>query len=432
MNRRFNLAAALAAVLAFASPAFADTTAITNARIHTMGRAGEIASGTVLMQNGKIAAVGAQVRVPAGATVVDAKGRAVTPGLFIAGTNLGAIEIDLVANTNDTATKNSALSAAFDIQFGIDPQSIAIPVARVAGVTRALVTPGYADGAERELLFAGQAAVITLADRPNIVVRPRAAMMLELGEGGAARAGGGRGSAIAALKADFEDVRWYMRHRGGFDRGAARDLRLSKPDLEALAPVAQRRMPLIVAAHKAADIREALKLAKQLGLKIVLSGAEEGWMVSADIAKAGVPVMLNPTSNLPATFEMRGATMENAARLNAAGVTIAFANGAGAQRIREVRYDAGNAVAHGLPFNAALAALTINPARMFGEGADVGSIEPGKQADVVIWSGDPLEPLTQADAVFIAGEAQPMTSRAQDLARRYKTLDDPYPPAYKQ
>ena len=141
--------------------------------------------------------------------------------------------------------------------------------------------------------------------------------------------------------------------------------------------------------------------------------------------------MLNPTNNLPATFEMRGATIENAGRLNAAGVTIAFANGDGAQRIREVRYDAGNAVAHGLPYRAALAALTINPARMFGE-SSVGSLEPGKQADVVIWSGDPLEPLTQAEAVFIAGEAQPMTSRAQDLARRYKTLNEPYPPAYKE
>ena len=427
MNRSF----ILAATLALASPAFADTTAITNAHIYTMGRGGEIASGTVLIQNGKIAAVGAQVPVPAGATVVDAKGGGVTPGLFIAGTNLGTAEIDLVANTIDTATKNKTLSAAFDIQYGIDPQSMAIPVARVAGVTRALVTPGYAGGDERELLFAGQAAVITLGDGANIVVRPRAAMMLELGEGGAARAGGGRSSTIMGLKADFDDVRWYMRHRGGFDRGAARDLRLSKPDLEALAPVAQHRMPLIVAAHKAADIIEALKLAKQLGLKIVLSGAEEGWMVAPDIARAHVPVLLNPTNNLPATFEMRGATMENAARLNAAGVTIAFANGDGAQRIREVRYDAGNAVAHGLPYRAALAALTVNPARMFGD-SNVGALEPGKQADVVVWSGDPLEPLTQADAVFIAGAAQPMTSRAQDLARRYKTLNEPYPPAYKE
>ena len=421
----------LAACLAFAAPALADTTAITNAHVYTMSRGGEIASGTVLIQSGKIAAVGAHVRVPANATVVDAKGRAVTPGLFVAGTNLGALEIDLVANTNDTATKSKTLSAAFDIQFGIDPQSISLPVARVGGVTRALVMPGYSDGGERELLFAGQGAVITLRDGANVVVRPQAAMVLELGESGAGRAGGGRGSAIAGLKADFEDVRWYARHRGGFDRGASRDLRLSKPDLEALAPVAQRRMPLVVVAHRSSDIVEALKLGRELGLKIVLSGAEEGWMVARDIAKVGVPVMLSPTNNLPSTFEMRGATMENASRLNAAGVTIAFASGDG-KRIREVRYDAGNAVAHGLPFGAALAALTINPARMFGEGASVGSLEPGKQADVVIWSGDPLEPLSQAEQVFIAGEAQPMTSRAQDLARRYKTLDAPYPPAYKE
>lgn len=422
----------IAAFAFLATPALADTTAITNAHIYAMDAAGEISSGTVLIRDGKIAAVGAQVRVPADATVIDARGQPVTPGLFIAGTNLGALEVDLVERTNDTATKNKTLSAAFDIQFGIDPQSMSIPVARVGGVTRALVTPGYADGGDRQLLFAGQGAVITLGDGANIVVRPKAAMILELGEGGANRSGGARGSTIAGLKADLEDVRWYMRHRGGFDRGAARDMRLSKADLDALIPVVQGRMPLIVIAHKAADISEALKLAKEFRLKLVLSGAEEGWMVAGDIAKAGVPVMLNPTNNLPATFEMRGATMENAARLDAAGVTIAFANGDGAQRIREVRYEAGNAVAHGLPYRAALAAITINPARMFGEAPRVGSLTPGKQADVVIWTGDPLEPLTQAEAVFIAGEAQPMTSRAQDLARRYKSLNEAYPPAYRE
>jgi imidazolonepropionase-like amidohydrolase len=424
----------LLALLAFliASPAFADTTAITNAHIYTMGRPGEIASGTIVMRDGRIIGVGAHVRPPVGATVVDAQGRAVTPGLFIPGTNLGAIEIDLVNQTNDTATKNAGLSAAFDIQYGIDPQSIVIPVARMTGVTRALVTPGYADGEGRELLFAGQAAIITLGEGVNPIVRPRAAMMLELGEGGAARTGGARGSTIVALKADFDDVRWYARHRGSFNSGSTRELRLSKADLDALLPVVARRMKLIVSAHKAADILETLRLARQQHLDIVIAGAEEGWMVAAEIAKARVPVMLNPTNNLPASFEMRGATMENAARLHAAGVTIAFANGDGAQRLREVRYNAGNAVAHGLPYGAALAAMTINPARMFGEGNKVGSLEPGKLADVVIWSGDPLEPLSQADAVYIAGRAQPMTSRGQDLARRYKKLDGPYPPAYKE
>ncbi|MBP6013507.1 MAG: amidohydrolase family protein [Alphaproteobacteria bacterium] len=417
-------------VLLTATTAIADTIAITNARIHTMARAGDIANGTIIVRNGRIDSVGTRIRVPANATVIDAKGGEVTPGFFVVGTDLGALEVDLVKQTQDNATANSSLSAAFDISYGIDPDSVAIPIARLGGVTRALVTPVYADADGRELLFAGQAAVITLAEGRSAVKRTRAAMVLELGEGGAARAGGARGSAITALRADLDDVRWYAARRGSFNSGATRELRFSKADLDALVPVVRGRMPLIVGVHRAADIREVLKLARDYRLKIVLAGAEEGWMVADEIARARVPVMLNPTANLPASFEARGATMENAARLHAAGVTITFANGDGGHRARESRYNAGNAVAHGLPHGAALAALTINPARIFGE-RQIGSIERGKQADIVVWDGDPLEPRSQATTILIGGVAQPMTSRGEDLARRYRTLGSPYPPAYR-
>lgn len=415
--------------LIFAHAAVADTVAITNARIHTMGRAGDV-QGTVLIHNGWVAQVGPRVRVPANAIVIDAKGGAVTPGFFIAGTNLGAIEVDLVKETNDTATTNSGLSAAFNIAYGIDASAVAIPVARLGGVTRALVTPTYGQAEDRELLFAGQAAVITLAHGANPVTRSRVAQILELGEGGAARAGGARGSAITALRADLDDVRWYARRRGAYNTGGTRDLRFTKADLDALIPVVQGRTKLIVGVHRAADIREVLKIAREYRLKIVLSGAEEGWMVADEIARARVAVLLNPTANLPSSFEARGSTMENAARLHAAGVTIAIANGDGGSRLRESRYNAGNAVAHGLPHNAALAALTINPARIFGE-TKVGSIERGKQADIVVWTGDPLEPSTQPIAVLIKGVQQPMDSRAEELARRYRNLGTPLPPAYR-
>jgi imidazolonepropionase-like amidohydrolase len=415
-----------------AATAQADTIAVTNARVVTMGKSGEIASGTIVIRAGRIAAVGANVAVPRDARVIDAKGRIVTPGIFVAGTNLGAVEVDLEKSANDGATSSRTLSAAFDVHYGIDPASIAIPIARLGGVTHALVTPGYADAEGRELLFAGQAAIVRLADGRDPVLRLRAAMVLELGEGGAARAGGARGSSIPALEADLADVRWYMRNPGRYNTGSSRDLRLSLSDLKALVPVVHKRMPLIVGVHRAADIRGVLKLARAHGLRIVLAGAEEGWMVAADIAKARVPVILSATANLPASFESLGATMENAARLHAAGVTIAFSNGDDGHRIREVRYDAGNAVAHGLPYKAALEAITINPARIFGMGASSGSIERGKSADLVVWSGDPLEPMTQAEAVIIEGREQPLDTRARDLARRYKDLGGPLPPAYKQ
>jgi imidazolonepropionase-like amidohydrolase len=415
----------------FATVAQADTIAITNAHIHTMGAAGEIDNGTVVIRNGRITAVGRNVAIPRDARVIDAKGNLVTPGVFVTGTNIGVVEIDLEATTNDAATKSTGISAAFDVQYGVDPNSTVIPVARQAGVTHALVTPGYSGEGTRELLFAGQAAVLSLADGIDPVMRAKAAMMLELGEGGAARAGGARGASILALKADLEDVRWFIRNRGNYNAGAARDLRLSRLDLQALMPVVQGRMPLIVKVHRAADIRGVLKLAREERLRIILTGAEEGWMVADDIARARVPVLLAPQANLPDRFETLGASMENAARLQAAGVTIAFSNGDG-HRVREVRYDAGNAVAHGLPYSAALAALTINPARIFNVSGQTGSIERGKSADLVVWTGDPLEPSTQAQTVIINGIEQPLDTRAQDLARRYKDLNGAMPPAYKQ
>ena len=180
-------------------------------------------------------------------------------------------------------------------------------------------------------------------------------------------------------------------------------------------------MPLIVTVHRASDIQQVLRLAREEGVKVILDGAEEGWLVAADIAAAQVPVLLNPISNLPADFETRAARMENAAALNAAGIVIAIKGNEGSiHRAREMRYNAGNAVSHGLPYAAAIAAMTVNPAKIFGEAGQAGELTPGAAADVVIWSGDPLEPLTTATAVFIAGQEQPLTSRQFLLRDRYR------------
>jgi imidazolonepropionase-like amidohydrolase len=422
---------ATAVLLLGTTIAQADTLAITNARILTAGPQGEIASGTIVVTNGKISAVGASVQVPSGATVIDAGGKTVTPGLYAAGSNLGAVEIDQVDETNDNSSSSHSVSAAFDISYGIDPDSMVIPVARQGGITRAVVTPVPGDGEGRELLFAGQAAIITLADGAQPVVKPRAAMVLTLGEAGTGIAGGSRGSAITALRADLDDVRWFARNRRSFNDGATRELRLSRPDLEALVPVIQKRMKLIVSVRRASDILEVIRLARDYNLDVVVAGGEEAWVVAKELAAARVPVMLNPTNNLPGSFEMRDATMENAARLARAGVLICFANGDGGHRAREARYNAGNAVAHGLPHARAVEALTVNAARIFGEAASVGSIEKGKTADLVVWSGDPLEPLSEATSIIIAGKMQPMTSRADELAKRYRKLDETLPPAYR-
>ncbi len=440
--------AALAAVIA--TPVLAQTVAITNARILTAGPAGEIAQGTVVVRNGKIASVGAGP-APAGAQVIDAKGGVVTPGFVAANALLGAVEVRSVGD--DLTVINPDIGAAFDVQYGLDPASTLIPVARMAGITRAIVTPlsaggggasfhaddgeeiftaGGTGGTKASALFAGQAAVIHLGAAPDILVKPKVGMVVPFGDGGANVAGGARGAQIVALRAAFRDVRDYMRNKAAYDRAGVRDLALSKADLEALIPVVEGRMPIIARVHKASDIRAVLKFAREEKVKVILSGAEEGWMVAQDIAAAGVPVILDPLSDRPETFQVLGASLENAARLNAAGVTVAIEGTGGAHRIRELRYNAGNAVAYGMPYQAALAAVTINPARIFGVADQVGSLEPGKDADLVVWTGDPFEPLSQPTAILIRGQAQPLTSRQIELRDRYKDLSGAYPPAYSR
>ncbi|MGZ3280746.1 MAG: amidohydrolase family protein, partial [Caulobacteraceae bacterium] len=228
----------------------------------------------------------------------------------------------------------------------------------------------------------------------------------------------------------FADVREYIKNRAAYDRAGLRDLGLSKGDLEALIPVVEGHMPLVANVSRASDIRQVVAFARDEHIKVILNGAQEAWMVAGEIAKAGVPMLLNPLDDRPESYEELASTMDNAGRLSAAGVTVALEATGGSAREREMRYGAGNAVSHGMAYDAALKAITINPAKIFGVADRTGSLEPGKDADLVIWTGDPFEPLSQPTAVFIHGQAQPMTSRQTELRDRYKDLGRPLPPGY--
>jgi imidazolonepropionase-like amidohydrolase len=441
------LAATALAACAAAGSALADTIAIVGGHIYSMGPAGEIASGTVVIRDGKIVAVGANVAVPAGAKVIDAHGAVVTPGLVAADAGLAATEVgadtdseelgDMTAGpgdgTRDLQTKSPTFTAAFDVQYALNPASTMLPLARMAGITSAVVTPEYGGGfrdGPREALFAGQAAAIQLGQSGKLLVKPGAAMVLQLGESGADHAGGSRNAAVLALKEIVADVRRYMANRAAYDRNQTRPFAVSHADLEALIPVVEGRMPVLVGVQRASDIRLALDLARELHLKIIIDGADEGWMVAPELAAAHVPVIIDPTDDRPESFERLAANSENAARLQAAGVTLIVAAASENYRVRELRYLAGDAVAYGLPYGAALAAITINPARAFGFADRAGSLEVGKDADVVVWSGDPFEPMSQPIAILIRGETQPLTSRSMQLRDRYKDLKRPYPPQY--
>lgn len=418
--------AGLMAASAIAAPALAGpATAIVHARLLTMGPAGEIADGAVIIRDGKIVAVGANLTPPAGATVIDAKGAVVTPGLFAANTVLGVREVNSVKGTDDAKSASSELGAAFEPQYGLNPETTLVPIARLGGVTRAIVVPapgGDGEGGGGDdgggSLFAGQAFAIRLAG--DLLFKPRLAVAMSFGENGA---GGSRGAEIGLLRARLDEVRFYKQNRAAYDRGETRALALSREDLEALIPVVEGREPLLVTVHRASDIRQVLAFAREQRLRVILNGAEEGWRVAADIAAAKVPVILNATADLPRNFEIVGASLENAARLRAAGVEIAIVSPDPAHRVRELRYEAGSAVAQGLPYGAALEAITVAPARIFGLADQLGSLQPGRVADLVVWDGDPLEPRTLPTAIYIDGIVQPLRSRALDLRDRYETGD---------
>jgi len=411
-----------------AAAAGAESIAITGATVHPVSSPA-IENATVVIADGRIVAVGADVAIPAGARLVDARGKVVTPGFLDSSAGIAAVEIGAYDDTTESRVEDDRITAAFDVVDGLNPWATNVAVNRVEGIARAVVMPRPG-----ESLIAGQAALISL--RPLEVPDPRAlverapvAMVAALGSQGADLAGGARAAALLRLREALEDARDFAANRRAFESAGRRDYVLSRLDLEALAPVAHGELPLAVAVDRASDILAALRFAAEQRLRLIVVGGAEAWMVAPALAASKVPVIVNPTSNLP-DFESLGTTLENAARLEAAGVTVAFAS-FDAHNARDLRHAAGSAVAYGMPWDSALAAVTLVPARIWGVADRYGTLEPGKVADLVIWSGDPFELLTTAEHVFIDGREVPADTRQRELLERYRRLDEELPPAYR-
>lgn len=406
------------ALLVLPMLAGADSIAIVGGRVHTVASAGVIEQGVVLIRDGRIAAVGADVDLPAGTRVVDAKDKWVTPGIFNAFTQLGLVEVEGVPSAIDIEAASASFAAAFDVRDGIDNRSTLIPIARLRGVTRAAVFP-----VATRSLFGGLGALIHLDPNQALAFKSHAAELIELGAYGASLGGGARGAALLTLHNAFAAAK----------RGDA----VAESDDAALRLVLSGQVPLLAHVERANDIDNVLALrARYPQLRPILLGASEGWLVADRIAAAGVPVILDSFTNLPIDFEMLAATQENAARLAKAGVLLAIApvyrfHAAMPHNAGLVTQYAGNAVAHGLPWQQAFEAITLNPARMFGVADRLGSLEAGKVADVIVWSGDPLELAERPEAIFIAGRQQPMVSRQTLLRDRYRQLSGPTPFSYR-
>lgn len=427
----------LACAALVAAPASAQTIAITGGTVAIGDGGAPIERGTVVVANGRVVAAGANVAVPAGAQVIDATGKWVTPGIVAGFSRMGIVEVDGVSQTNDVAAGRSVWSAAIDIAPAVNPRSTPIAINRIEGVTRAVVSPGT--GAT---MFAGQGAVIDLGADMDAVTRPRAFQFVEFGETGAREAGGSRPAAFLQFRSSLQAAQAYARNPAGYD-GDSKDAILPRADAAALVPVVNGTMPLLVHVERGSDILAVLGLRREFpALKLVLVGAVEGWTVAREIAAAGVPVIASALADLPDSFETLAATQSNIGRMKAAGVKVAIGmigDNESRMAFLSTQY-AGNLVAlrkvpgaTGLDWGTAFATITSAPAEAIGMGGEIGSLRAGRRGDVVLWNGDPLELSSAAERVWIDGVEQPMESRQTKLRDRYRTsTEGPLPKAYER
>lgn len=419
-----------------ASAAVAETTAIVGATAHTMGEQGTIENATIVIEDGRIASVSAGTSPPEGATIIDARGKIVTPGLFSPVGHLGLVEVGLSAGPRDAEQLGDEFTAGFDVADAYNRRSTLIAINRVEGITRAVITPG--PGWPDELgntghVLSGLAAIVNLGDNGDAIERRAAAMVVSLGEAGSGLAGGSRAGALLILRRALDEAIDYSEHKNDFERGARRTYGHSVMDLEALQGVLNGVTPLFVDVNRASDIEVLIRLVDEYDIRAIISGGAEAWMVAEQLAAAQIPVVLAPQDILPGNFDKINARRESAMILAAAGVTISFADGEShTHNARNITQSAGNAVANGLSWDEALRAITLAPAEIFGVADSVGSIEAGKEADIVIWPGDPLELTSYPEQVLIKGQSISMTSRQTLLRDRYLQSDSDKPPAYRK
>ena len=396
----------------------AQTIAITGGTVYPVSGP-KIENATVLIRDGKIAAVGTNVAVPAGATRIDAAGKWVTPGFIDGAGQMGLREISAVQNTNEATLRGDEVAASFNVLEGINPASVLIAVNRMEGITSTVAVPNGS-------LIEGQAVMIDLDGETIEAMRVKSpvAMVADLSEGSKDAGGGSRAGTAARLRRVLNDAREYATRRADYRKNQIQDLSASAADLEALQPVLRGELPLIIYANRRSDIETALRIGREYKLKLILGGAAEGWMMPQEIAAAGVPVLVEPMDNIP-SFDALGVRYENAPLLAKGGVKVALMETA-TENTRDLKQQAGNAVASGMPWEQALRAVTLTPAEIFGVADRYGSLEAGKVANVVVWTGDPFEFSTGVEHVFIRGRDIPLRSRQTELLERYRTL----PPKY--
>ena len=402
------LGAAVLVLACIASSAQAQDLLVRGATVATASARGNVEDADVLVQGGIIRAVGRGLSAPAGVPVVEAKGRMLTPALFGGITEIGIEEVSGESSTVDSALKigEQPLRPEFDVTLAYNPASVLIPVARLDGI--GFTALGAATGGG---FVAGQGGVVRF-DGSADPIGPRA-LFLRLGAAASELTGQSRAAQWMLLQQMVDEA------RGQVAADSPHAL-LTPAGRRTLARYLSGQGRIVVEVDRAADIRQLLRWAAREKVKIAIAGGAEAWQLAPELAAARVPVFVDALGNLPTTFDQIGATLENAARLRRAGVPVAFAQRDDASHnARKMRQLAGNAVANGLPWADGLAGLTRVPAEVLGVADQIGSIEPGKRADLVLWEGDPLDVAHYAEQVWLGGRAMPMRSRQTELRDRY-------------
>jgi imidazolonepropionase-like amidohydrolase len=389
---------------------------------------GVIENGVLVMQNGKITAVGgANTAIPREAKVIDVAGMTVYPGLIDAETRLGLTEVQSDRSTDDTLEPSDEIMPHMHVADAFHAETALIPVARINGITNAVVAPAIGD------TLPGQDAFIQLAGRSADEMLLARDIALPLNFTGRQRRNESFATAkfpqtrmgmAAQLRQAFIDAQDYEAKLAAWEKKKAADPEKAgappKRDLklEALLPYLHGQKPMVLAAEEANDLETILDMAKEYHLKVILNHLSHASEVLDRVAASGFPVIVGPIYEQPKEWERYDAVYRLPAEMVKHGIKIAFAT-YDSHKVRDLPYAAGYAVAFGLPPDEALKAVTLNPAQMFGVDKELGSLDVGKTANVVVANGEPLDVKTDVKHVFIAGQEIPLVSRQTELRDQY-------------
>jgi len=425
MRRKAIFLTAVIAML-MVSTAYAETVAIINGNI-IVGNGTVIENGTLLIEDGLIKAIGADVEIPDGATLIDAGGMRVLPGFIDPCTTVGMVEVRAAQMTNDTNEATLTATPHMRAAEAINPDSSVIPVTRNAGITTVLVVPGNSNPIN------GQAAVINLCGRTvdEMLIADGVAQVFNLTQRAQRRDSypSTRMGVFAFVRQTLYDARSYAEQsaktasedeesQGDDERKQPRKRDLAK---EALIPVLKGDVPVIAEARTIQEIRAALAIAKEFNLRMILLNPAHAYKMLDEIKQSGYPVLLGNTFNFPSDTEPYDCYYSLATKIHEAGIPFAFTTGS-AHSVRNLAEHASMAVTFGLPPAAALEALTIRPAEVLAIADKVGTLEVGKVANVAVWDGCPLQLKSHVVRLLIKGKDVPLVSRQEMLRDKFEDI----------